>query len=86
MPLIDTPFKKVAVKIVEPIAPPSEAGHLYTLTLVDYATRYPETVPLRKITTEAAAEALFDIYSRMGIPEEVLTIQGTQLCPSACRK
>ena len=78
MPLIDTPFKRVAVDIVGPIAPPSEAGHRYILTLVDYATRYPEAVPLKKITTEAVAEALLDIYSRVGIPEEVLTDQGTQ--------
>ena len=78
MPLIDTPFKRVAVDIVGPIAPPSEAGHRYILTLVDYATRYPEAFPLKKITTEAVAEALLDIYSRVGIPEEVLTDQGTQ--------
>ena len=70
MPLIDTPFKRVAVDIVGPIAPPSEAGHRYILTLVDYATRYPEAVPLKKITTEAVAEALLDIYSRVGIPED----------------
>ena len=55
-----------------------EAGHRYILTLVDYATRYPEAVPLKKITTEAVAEALLDIYSTVGIPEEVLTDQGTQ--------
>ena len=78
MPLIDTSFKRVAVDIVGPIAPPSEAGHRNILTLVDYATRYPEAVPLKKITTEAVAEALLKIYSRVGIPEEVLTDQGTQ--------
>ena len=61
-----------------PIAPLSEAGHRYILTLVDYATRYPEAVPLKKTTTEVVAEALLDIYSRVGIPEEVLTDQGTQ--------
>ena len=38
-PLIDTPFKRVAVDIVWPIAPPSEAGYRYILTLDDYATR-----------------------------------------------
>ena len=75
MPLIDTPFKRVAVDIVGPIAPPSEAGHWYILTLVDYPTRYPEAVPLKKITTEAVAEVLLDIYSRVVIPEEVLTDQ-----------
>ena len=78
MPLIDTPFKRVAVDIIGPIVPPSVAGHRYILTLVDYSTRYPEAVPLKKITTEAVAEALLDIYSRVGIPEEVLTDQGTQ--------
>ena len=43
-----------------------------------YATRYPEGVPLKKITTEAIAEVLFDIYSRVGIPEDVLTDQEPQ--------
>ena len=64
MPLIDTPFKRVADDIVGPIGltPPSEAGHRIILTLVDYATRYPEAVPLKKITTEAVAETLFDIF------------------------
>ena len=46
--------------------------------LIDYSTRYPEAVPLKKITTEAVTETLLDIYSRVGIPEEVLTDQGTQ--------
>ena len=57
MPLIDMPFKRVTVDIVGLIAPPSEAGHGYILTLVDYATRYPEAVPLKKVTSEAVAEA-----------------------------
>ena len=64
--------------IVGPIAPPSEAGHRYILTLVDYATRYPEVVSLKKVTTEPVAEALLGIYSRVGIPEEVWTDQGTR--------
>ena len=64
--------------IVGPIAPSSEAEHQHILALVDYATRYPEAVPLKKITTEAIAEALLHIYSRVGIPEEVLKDQGTQ--------
>ena len=85
-PLIGTPFKRVAVDIVGPIAPPSEAGHRYILTLVDYATRYPEAVPLKKITTEAVAEALLNIYSRVGIPEEVLMDQGTHFMSECMQK
>ena len=77
MPLIDMPFKRVAVDIDRPIAPSNETGHRYILFLVDYATSYPEAV--KKIATEAVAEALLDIYNRVGIPEEVLTDQGTYL-------
>ena len=86
MPLIDTPFKRVAVDIVGLIAPPSEAGHRYILTLFDYATRYPEAVPLKKITSEAVAEVLLDIYSRVGIPEEMLTDQGTEFMSVCTQK
>ena len=38
MPLIDLPFKRVAIGLVGPITPASNKGHRYILTLVDYAT------------------------------------------------
>ena len=67
IPLIDLPFKRVAIDLVGPITPASEKGHRYILTLVDYATRYPEAVPIKNINTETVAEALLDIYSRVGV-------------------
>ena len=85
MPLIDTPFKRVAVDLVGPISPPSEEGHRYILTLVDYATRYPEAVALKNIEAETVAEALVGIYCRVGVPEEMLTDMGTQFI-SKCMK
>ena len=39
LPLIDTPFKRVAVDIVGPIEPRSEKRNHYILTMIDYATR-----------------------------------------------
>ena len=78
MPVIETPFKRVAVDLIGPIHPPSKEGHRCVLTLVDYATRYPEAIALKSITTEAVAEALVTIYSRVGLPEEVLSDMGTQ--------
>ena len=53
MPLIDTSFKRV-VDIIGPIAPRVKQD----ITLVKYATRYPEAVPLKKITTEAVTDSL----------------------------
>ncbi|GFN79109.1 Zinc finger protein [Plakobranchus ocellatus] len=64
VPLIDTPFKRVAIDLVGPINPPSEAGYRFILTLVDYATRFAEAVSLRKIDTESVAEALVDWVSQ----------------------
>jgi hypothetical protein len=78
MPLIDTPFKRVAVDIVGPIEPMTDRKNRYILTMVDYATRYPEAVALSSIETEKVAEALVDMFSRLGIPEEMLTDCGTQ--------
>lgn len=39
MPLIETPFERVAIDLVGPIVPASERGNRYLLTVVDYATR-----------------------------------------------
>ena len=83
--LIDVPFKRVAVDLVGPIFPPSNAGHRYILTFIDYATRYPEAIPLKTISTESVAEALVGIYSRVGVPEEVLSDLGIQFI-SDCMK
>ena len=85
MPLIDQPFKRVAIYLVGPIAPASDKGHRYILTLVDYATRYPDAVPLKNIDTETVAEVLLDMYSRVGVPEKVPNDFGTQFT-SDCMK
>ena len=86
MPLIDKPFKRVAIDLVGPISPPSEEGHRYILTLVDFSTRYPEAVPLKNIDTETVAEALVDIFSRLGVPEEILSDLGTQFVSDCMRE
>lgn len=78
MPIIEEPFKRVAVDIVGPILPASSQGNRYILVMVDFATRYPEAVPLRNIDTVTVAEALWQMWSRVGVPEEVLTDRGTQ--------
>ncbi len=78
MPIIDTPFKRVGVDLVGPIHPRTEKGNKYMLTLVDYATRYPEATALKSIEAETVAEALVEMFSRIGVPNEILTDMGTQ--------
>ena len=78
MPIVKIPFQRVAVDLVGPIVPCSERGHRYILTVVDYATRYPEAVALKRIDTISVAEGLIDIFSRVGFPVEVLSDRGSQ--------
>ncbi|XP_062505201.1 protocadherin Fat 4-like isoform X3 [Corticium candelabrum] len=84
MHIIDVRLKRVAVELVGPISPPSDGGHRYP-TLFDYATRYPEAIPIKNIDTKTVAEALVDIHIRLGIPEEVLSDLGRQFV-SDCLK
>ncbi len=50
---------------------------------------HPEAVPLRKATAKAIAQELFLLSSRVGIPAEILTDQGTpfmsRLMADLCR-
>lgn len=77
MPLIDTPFQRVAVDIVGPITPVTAKGNRYILTLVDYATRYPDAVALPDITTERVAEGLVEMFTRIGLPKEIVSDRGS---------
>ena len=71
IPVVNVPFEKVAIDIIGPIVPKSGRGHRWILTLVDFATRYPEAVCLKSIETETIAEALLTIFARMGIPKTI---------------
>ena len=72
MEVIGTPWKKCAFDIAGPL-PLTDKKNRYILTVVDYATRWPECVPLKSITTEEVTKGLVSIFSRMGIPEELLS-------------
>ena len=49
--------------LVGPIAPVTDRGNRYILTMVDYATRYPEATALKSIEAETVAEALVTMFS-----------------------
>ena len=76
MPVISEPFSRVAIDLVGPIIPASDRGHEYVLTLIDYATRFPEAVPLKSIDPLTIAECLVEIFSRVGVPREILSNNG----------
>ena len=56
--------------------PRSRSGNWYVLVLCNYTTQYPEAVPLQNIDAEMIAEELVKVFTRVGIPREMLTDQG----------
>lgn len=78
MPMIEISFQRIAVDLVGPNDSPTDKKNRYILTIVDYATRYPEAVPLSGIETERVAEALVDVFSRVGVAREMLSDMGSQ--------
>lgn len=78
LPVVTEPFSRVSIDLVGPLSPPSSDGHRYILTLIDFATGFPEAMPLREIDTVTVSEALLTMFSRVGIPREILSDRGTQ--------
>ena len=86
MPLMEESFSRVAIDLIGPLAPVSKRGNHYILTVVDYATRYPEAVALARIETERVAEALLEVFCRVGFPKQVLSDRGTQFTSELMRE
>ena len=76
LPIIGEPFSRIAMDMVGPL-PRSRSGNKYVLVLCDYATRYPKAIPLKNTDAETVAEELLALFSRVGIPNEILTDQGS---------
>ncbi|CAM4612755.1 unnamed protein product [Leuciscus chuanchicus] len=85
LPLMQVPFERIGMDLIGPLER-SARGHRFALVLVDYATRYPEAVPLRTISAKSVASALFQLISRVGIPKEILTDQGTAFMSRTIRE
>jgi hypothetical protein len=85
LPIIDKPFARVAVDIIGPL-PKSSRGNRFALVSIDLSTKYPDAVPLKYIDSQTVAEALLDIYSRVGLPREILHDQGTNFMSSVMRR
>jgi len=61
------------VDIVGPL-PRSRSDNHYVLVICNYATRYPEAVPLRCIDVENVAEELIKLFAQV---QNILTDQGS---------
>ena len=72
------PFEDVAIDLVGPFEK-GRGGCRYLLTYICMASRWPEATPLKSFTARAVADGLLEIFSRNGVPLQILSNQRTQL-------
>ncbi|KAL3992385.1 DnaJ-like proiein [Sarotherodon galilaeus] len=65
IPVVDQPFDHVIVDCQ------------YLLTIMCAATRFPEAVPLHKVTAKSVVKALTTFFSVFGLPKVIQTDQGS---------
>lgn len=61
---------------VGPLARTARGAH-YLLVIVDYATWYPEAIPLRNVTNATVSRVLMRFFAQVGLPKEILTDRGS---------
>ena len=62
--------------------PHTQRGNRFILTICDYATRYPEAIPLSNTEAVQIARELVGVFARVGVPDEILTDQGPNFMSS----
>ena len=76
IPVMGEPFERVIVDCVGPL-PKTKSGNQFLLTVMCASTRFPEAIPLRKITAPVVSKALVKMFTVFGLPKVVQTDQGT---------
>jgi transposase InsO family protein len=77
MPVPEKAFQDVHVDIVGPL--PNCRDFTYLLTAIDRHSRWPEAIPLKRISAEECASAFTAHWiARFGIPRNITSDRGTQ--------
>ena len=79
--VMSEPFEVLAFDLVGPF-PPAKYGYRYVLTAICMGSKWPEAIPLKTQTAKAVASGMMEVFSRTGIPLQLLSDQGSQFLGS----
>ena len=68
LPIMSMPFQRIAMDMIVPLS--TQKGYFSILTVVDYATKYPETMPMKRTHIEHVADALVDLFPYRVFPRK----------------
>lgn len=72
MPLIETPFEWIALDFIGPL-PRSASSPKYVLVLMDYASHFPEVIPMQNMQAKGMCQSMIQVFSCVGILKEILS-------------
>jgi transposase InsO family protein len=70
------PFQRLAMDFVGPL-PADSKGCVFILVIVDAFTRWVELFPVEAASADVVAQSLQQVYGRYGLPEEILSDNGS---------
>ena len=76
IPVMSEPLAKVIIDVVG-LLPKTRGGNEYMLTIMCTTTRYPEAIPLRRITSKSIIPILTRFFTQFGLPRVVQSDQGS---------
>ena len=83
---VQRPFQRVSWDLMGPL-PTSENGNKFILTVTDLFTKWVEAFPLKETTSPTLAATLVDnVICRYGVPENLHSDQGPNLCSEVITK
>ncbi|XP_067685776.1 uncharacterized protein [Haliotis asinina] len=85
VPAVGEAFSKVLIDIVGPL-PKTSQGNQYLLTIMCLNTRFPEAIPLRKVTAAVVTKALIKYFTMTGLPNEIQSDQGSNFMSNLFRQ
>lgn len=80
LPVVATPWTKIAIDVVGPL-PTTKDGYKYLLTIIDFGTRFVETIPLREWTPKQPVMLYYKFFPALGCQKQYSVIMVPTLWP-----
>ena len=72
----ERPFERVIMDCIGPL-PKTKSGNRYLLTMMCASSRFPETIPLRAMSTKKVVESMTNFFVKVGLPKVIQTDRRT---------
>lgn len=74
IPAVEEPFSRIIIDCMG-LLPRMKSGNQYMLTMMCAATRFPEAIPLRAISSRKIVWAKINFFTKVGLPKSIQTDQ-----------